>query len=153
MFQKLIKIILGEIYPRFFILLNLLQNWFIFIVDICLSLVKFIYTFFVVFLRNLCFIFCIKAVVHNFLYFFNWNFALLLTQKWFFDIYFILFRFLTKTDIQSFALLMFRLFFIQLMVYLLSLVKLCQRSLLVMVDVHIKRLNQISSYMSDALFK
>ena len=143
-FQELIKIIFCEVYPWFFILLNLLKDGLVLWFDFFICLVHFFNAFFVVFLSCLALEFSVQALIHDLFDFLIVNFTLLLGKQGLFNVDFIMLWFLSQCHVQLVALFMLDLLFMEVVQDSCGSFKLILACGLVMLDVHIEWFDKIS---------
>ena len=153
MLNEFFEIILGEINPGFFILLDLLENRFIVIGYFLLGFIKFYHTLLVFSQCNLYLIFGVEAIVHYFLHFLLSNFSLLEVKKRLFNLDLQLFGLMPQVHILSFRFSEILLLLIILLEKQLGLIKLGYTFLVVMLQVHFKRLNQVPINQHRPIFK
>ena len=151
--DELFEVVLGEIYPRFFVLLDLLQNRFIVISNFILRFIKFLHTLLVFSQCNLYLIFGVEAIVHNLLHFLLSYFSLLEVQKCLFNFDLQLFGLMPQVHILSFRFSEILLLLIILLQKQFGLIKLGYTFLVVMLQVHFERLNQVPIDQHRPIFK
>ena len=151
--DELFEVVLGEIYPRFFVLLDLLQNRFIVISNFILRFIKFLHTLLVFSQCNLYLIFGVEAIVHNLLHFLLSDFSLLEVHKCLFNFDLQLFGLMPQVHILSFRFSEILLLLIILLQKQFGLIKLGYTFLVVILQVHFERLNQVPIDQHRPIFK
>lgn len=133
--------------------MDLLQNGFIVIGYLLLGFIKFLNTLFIFSQCNLNLIFGVEAVVHNLLHFLLGNFSLLEVQKRLLNFDLQLFGLVPQVHVLPFRFSVILLLLIVLLEEQFGLVKLGYALLVMMLQVHIKRLNQVPVDQHRPIFK
>ena len=153
MLHELFEVVLGEVDAGFFVLLDLLQDGFVVIGDLVSRLIEFLDTLLVFCQCNLDLVLGVEAVVHDLLHLLLRHFSLLKIEKRLLDFDLQLFGLMAQVHILSFRFSVVLLFLIVLLQEQFGLIELGHTFLVVVLQVHFQRLDQVPIYQHRPVFK